>query len=271
MAAAWPASRIQDYRLRTAMARVTTGVFAGPAGEIEYVLNEPEPPASGSPGGAEARGREEARGSEEARRREVAPGTKAGGRAHDDAGPKRVAVVCHPHPLHGGTLHTRLVFHAARALQEMNIPTLRFNFRGVGRSGGVHDHGRGEVRDLEAALDFMSVRYGLPLVLGGFSFGSMVALHYLEARTDARVERLAAFGLPIRSGQPPAKLAWIGPKLFISGTEDEFGEVGEMEGYVAGLASPRRLVWVEGADHFLAGRMDEFRDLLRANLDFERE
>jgi alpha/beta superfamily hydrolase/nicotinamidase-related amidase len=107
------------------------------------------------------------------------------------------AVVCHAHPQHGGMMHFKVVFRAAKTLQASGIPALRFNFRGVGRSEGFYDEGRGEVDDARAALDDMAKRFpGVPLVLGGFSFGSWVALR--AGAQDSRVRALFALGFPLR-------------------------------------------------------------------------
>ncbi len=210
------------------MARITTGVLPGPAGDLEYVLNEP------------------------------------------DAGVAvtRAAVACHPHPQFGGTLHSRTIFQAARSLAGMGLPVLRFNFRGVGRSQGGFDNGKGETQDLRAALDFAAARWQCPLVLAGFSFGSFVALRYLERQADPRVPRLLAIGVPASTARLPAALAWNGPKLFISGTADVYGGVAQVEAYVANLPPPKRICWLAGADHFLTNRAAEFDRAIRDNLDF---
>jgi pimeloyl-ACP methyl ester carboxylesterase len=113
-----------------------------------------------------------------------------------EAPPSAAAVVCHAHPLHGGMMHFKVVFRAAKALQSGGLAVLRFNFRGVGRSEGVHDHGTGEQEDARAAMFEMQDRFpGLPLVLGGFSFGSAVALRV--AARDARVRAVFALGYPL--------------------------------------------------------------------------
>src|ERR1700748_49954 len=86
------------------------------------------------------------------------------------------AVVAHPHPLGGGTMHNKVVYHAAKAFSAFGLPVLRFNFRGTGLSEGAHDEGRGEVDDVRAALDWLHARFGLPILFAGFSFGSNVGL-----------------------------------------------------------------------------------------------
>ncbi len=200
----------------------------GPVGDLEYVLNEPDE------GAAFVRG----------------------------------AVACHPHPQFGGTLHSRTIFQAGRSLAAMGLPVLRFNFRGVGRSQGAFDNGKGETQDVRAALEFAAARWNRPLVLAGFSFGSFVALRYLERQADARVERLLAVGAPASGGHLPTDLAWHGPQLFISGTDDSFGGGVQLDDYVARLPPPKRLCWLAGADHFLTDRAADFDRLIQENLDF---
>jgi len=104
------------------------------------------------------------------------------------------AVVCHPHPLYGGTLHNKVVFHAMKALNSFGFPVLRFNFRGTGLSEGEHDKGNGEVEDVRAALDWLGREFALPIIFAGFSFGAAVGLR--AAYADDRVRALIALGLP---------------------------------------------------------------------------
>ena len=178
------------------------------------------------------------------------------------------AVVCHAHPLHGGMMHFRVVFRAAKALQSAGLAVLRFNFRGVGRSEGAHDHGAGEQEDVRAALFELQDRFpGLPLVLGGFSFGSVVALRV--AARDPRVRAAFALGLPVRmAGHLPgtssfsmaedrATLASIArPRLFVQGEHDEFGPGETLRAFVEPLPPPREIVVVPGTGHFFDGQLD---------------
>ena len=109
--------------------------------------------------------------------------------------PRYAALVCHPHPLGGGTMHNKVVFKVAQTLQSLNIPALRFNFLGVGHSTGTYDEGRGEMDDVRYALEFLSRRYpGLPVVLAGFSFGSYVGLRV--GAIDDRVQAMIGLGIP---------------------------------------------------------------------------
>lgn len=169
------------------------------------------------------------------------------------------AVICHPDPSQGGTLHTRIVHHLARALGELGWPVLRFNFRGVGLSQGRHDHGRGEREDLRAAIAWLRARHPLPLVLGGFSFGARVAIEFLADAPHPEIARLIAVGTPLTRGPLPTDWLWTGPKLLVSGDRDEFAARADLEAYVRRLPEPKRLIWFSEADHFLNGRMPEFR------------
>jgi hypothetical protein len=182
-----------------------------------------------------------------------------------EAPPSAAAVVCHAHPLHGGMMHFKVVFRAAKALQSAGLAVLRFNFRGVGRSEGVHDHGTGEQKDTRAALVEVQDRFpGLPLVLGGFSFGSAVALGV--AARDARVRAVFALGYPLllsfRAGTPAglpthSHLAEVRqPGLFVQGENDEFGPGEALRALVLDLPSPREIVVVPGANHFFEGQLD---------------
>jgi alpha/beta superfamily hydrolase len=169
------------------------------------------------------------------------------------------AVVAHPHPLGGGTMHNKVVYHAAKAFSSFGLPVLRFNFRGTGLSEGTHDDGRGEVDDVRAALDWMDARYGLPLLFAGFSFGSNVGLR--ACCGDARVRGLVGIGLPVRAEGRDYSYNFLPgcgtvPKLFISGDHDEFSPRGTLEGVLASAQEPKEIVWVAGADHFFAGTVE---------------
>ncbi|HXR16092.1 MAG TPA: alpha/beta family hydrolase [Terriglobales bacterium] len=173
------------------------------------------------------------------------------------------AVVCHPHPLFGGTLHNKVVFHAMKALNSFGYPVLRFNFRGAGLSQGEHDHGDGEVEDVRTALDWLDNEFHLPLIFAGFSFGAAVGLRV--ACPDARVEAVIGLGLPVvtiddRIYDFEFLRNCTKPKLFISGDRDQFGPRAKMAKLMEALPEPKKLVIVEGADHFFEGRLRELRD-----------
>jgi uncharacterized protein len=176
-------------------------------------------------------------------------------------GPARVAaLVCHAHPLHGGIMHFKVIFRAAKALQAHGAAVLRFNFRGVGGSEGVHDEGRGEQDDVRAALEDMARRFpGLPLLLGGFSFGSNMALRVGCAET--RVKALLAMGFPLSMVNDTSFLeTCTKPRLFVQGDGDEFGPAETLRQIVDRLSPPRELVVVPQSDHFFTGRLDALHD-----------
>jgi alpha/beta superfamily hydrolase len=179
------------------------------------------------------------------------------------------ALVCHPHPLFGGTLHNKVVYHAMKTMQSFGLPVLRFNFRGAGLSEGTHDNGHGEKDDLRAALDWLEREYHLPMLFAGFSFGSSVGLR--ACCGDPRVRGMAALGLPVNAGGREYHYRFlkdcIQPKLFVSGTQDQFGPQAEVEAVVASAAPPAELVFVEGADHFFAGKLDAMQRALSAWID----
>jgi uncharacterized protein len=177
------------------------------------------------------------------------------------------ALVCHPHPLYGGTLHNKVVFHAMKALNSFGFPVLRFNFRGTGLSEGEHDHGRGEVDDVRAALDWLDGEFHLRMIFVGFSFGAAVGLQ--AACADPRVQAVIALGLPVaplddRTYDFGFLRSCAKSKLFVSGGRDQFGPRAELEKLVATLSEPKKLILVEGANHFFEGRMRELRETIEA-------
>lgn len=182
-----------------------------------------------------------------------------------DGSPRGAAIVCHPHPLFGGTMHTKAVYRAAQALNEAGLVTLRFNFRGVGASTGSYDEGLGEQDDARAALDWLAEEHaGLPLVVGGFSFGSMVGLRV--GAEDDRVVALLGLGLPVERDEKYdfGFLASAGkPALLVQGENDEFGSGETISGVVSGLGAHVSLVRVPGADHYFTDRLDELRAAVR--------
>lgn len=182
----------------------------------------------------------------------------------------RAAVVCHPHPLYRGTMHTRIVFHTAKTLTGLGLPTLRFHFRGVGQSEGAYDHGRGELDDLRAALAWLRARYRQPLLLAGFSFGATIVAKLLAAEARPEIVQAVLLGLPVDSGPIPTAWQWGGPKLMISGDHDQFARVESLEAYFAALAEPKQRIWIAGGDHFLAGHMDGYREALAGALNVKR-
>jgi uncharacterized protein len=172
--------------------------------------------------------------------------------------PRQVAIVCHPHPLYGGTMHNKVVFRAAKGAIHLEMPTLRFNFRGVVNSEGQHAEGIGERDDARAALDYLTERFPqTPVVMMGFSFGSVVALAVGSA--DKRVNCLVGIGLPVNSSDFNFLRHVRKPKLVVQGTNDRFGAREKVEELFSSLEEPKRLRFVEGADHFLTGRLHELQ------------
>ncbi|HLM79775.1 MAG TPA: alpha/beta fold hydrolase [Terriglobales bacterium] len=179
------------------------------------------------------------------------------------------AVVCHPHPLYGGTLHNKVVFHAMKALNRFGFPVLRFNFRGTGLSEGEHAGGIGEGEDVRAALDWLEREFMLPVIFAGFSFGAAVGLR--AAYSDDRVRALIALGLPAVPVEDRIEdrvydfeflRECVKPKLFVSGSRDQFAPAGKLEALVNTFADPKKLVRIEAGDHFFEGRLREMREAI---------
>jgi alpha/beta superfamily hydrolase len=171
------------------------------------------------------------------------------------------ALVCHPHPLYGGTMHNKVVFHAMKALNEFGFPVLRFNFRGAGRSQGEHDEGRGERDDVRAALDWLDQEFHLPIVFAGFSFGASTGMR--ASCPDPRVVALISLGTPVAAEGRRYAYRFLEqcakPKLFVSGSRDQYGPHDAVEDVVRRAAEPKRLVWIDDGDHFFAGHLPELR------------
>lgn len=181
------------------------------------------------------------------------------------AGATHAALVCHPHPLYGGTLHNKVVFHTMKALNSFGFPVLRFNFRGTGLSRGEHDHGNGEKDDVRAALAWLDQEFHLPLIFAGFSFGAAVGL--LPACEDQRVACAIGLGIPVspiddRNYDFSFLADCHKPKLFVSGSRDQFGSRDRLEEVISPLSEPRKLVIIDGADHFFEGRLKELRETI---------
>ena len=190
--------------------------------------------------------------------------------------PVRAAVVfAHPHPQHGGTMHTKVVFQGAKALGRIGCAVLRFNFRGVGASQGEFDRGEGEQADFRAGLDYMAARYpGVPLWAAGFSFGSWVALEV--GALDDRVSALIGIAPPVVtsvSGQDytfDATLESTKPKFFVQGEADEVCPLEGMWQFYGRLHEPKELAVIDGASHLFDGKTQEVGEALEDLLgDFQ--
>ena len=177
--------------------------------------------------------------------------------------PRMAAVVCHPHPQFGGTMHNKVVFRIAQALGELGMPALRFNFRGVGRSSGTYDEGRGEADDVRAALDEMAARYPASLLLlAGFSFGAWVGLPVGAA--DPRVTHLIGVGIPVALLSTNTLRGCVKPKLFVQGALDQYGPQSMLVAWYVQVSDPKRLSIVPNADHFFSKQQTELHDALVA-------
>jgi uncharacterized protein len=166
------------------------------------------------------------------------------------------AVVCHPHPLFGGTMHNKVVYQAAKSLDALGLAVLRFNFRGTGMSEGKHDRGEGERGDVSAALDFLAAEFpDIPLLVAGFSFGCWVGLRV--GCEDARVRLLIGLGAPVNSADFSYLERCEKPKLFVHGANDIYGAPDKLKSVVSSAAGENRIVIVEDADHFFVGKLDQ--------------
>ena len=170
--------------------------------------------------------------------------------------PPLAALVCHPHTHFGGTMHNKVVFHTAKSLDALGIPVLRFNFRGAGLSAGVHDRGLGERDDVRAAVQFLIAEFPrVPLLVAGFSFGSVVGLR-VGCETP-EVKELIGLGLPVNNADVSYLLECDRPKLFVHGSNDEHGKLHKVKQLIPTMPGDNRLVVVEGVDHFFAGKLHE--------------
>jgi uncharacterized protein len=175
-----------------------------------------------------------------------------------DGDVRGTALVLHPHPLFGGTMHNKVVFRAAAALNEAGLVVLRINFRGVGQSTGEHDEGRAERDDARVALDYLAANYpGQEITLCGFSFGARVGMEVGIA--DERVVRLISIGTPVDKYD----FSFLGqcrkPILFVQGERDEYGNVDRLRELVAKIKAPVELKVIKGAGHFFDDQLDELK------------
>ncbi len=181
------------------------------------------------------------------------------------------ALVCHPHPKGGGTMHNKVVYHAMKVLNApewgFGWPVLRFNFRGTGLSEGKHD-GKAETGDVQAALDWIENEYKRPVIVVGFSFGAAMALLACCSMAEKRpnLRALAALGLPTQAEGRNYQYSFLArcslPKLFLSGDRDQFAPAADLQHVAATTAEPKKLVLLPGADHFFAGQLEAMQNAL---------
>ena len=181
------------------------------------------------------------------------------------------ALVCHPNPRGGGTMHNKVVYHAMKVLNApewgLGLPVLRFNFRGTGLSEGEHD-GRAESGDVLAAFDWIENEYKRPVVVAGFSFGAAMALFACcnSPERCANLRALAAIGLPTQAEGHHYRYSFLSgctiPKLFLSGDRDEYAPAADLRNLAATTAEPRKMVLLPGADHFFAGQLEAMQNAL---------
>jgi alpha/beta superfamily hydrolase len=170
-----------------------------------------------------------------------------------DGGPRAVAVFGHPHPLHGGTMHTKALYQAAKAMPRIGVAALRFNFRGVGRSGGTFDAGPGEKDDFKAAVAFVHERYpDLPIWAAGMSFGSWIAM--TAGAEDVRVSLLLGIAPPVDRYDFDALKTCTLPKFIIHGEADELISIKDVRKFYSQIPEPKELVTIEDADHLFEGK-----------------
>jgi alpha/beta superfamily hydrolase len=181
----------------------------------------------------------------------------------EDSFPVEAALVCHPHPSHGGTMHNKVVYRVARALRRTGAVVLRFNYRGVNLSEGVYDQGEGELEDARVCLAHLRARYpDLPFTLAGFSFGSRIALRLACGGIGAR--RVIAVGFPTIYHDRGYLDHCTVPRVFVQSTHDQFGPVDQLRPFVESLPEPKRLILIEAADHFFDGALPELEEQVRA-------
>jgi uncharacterized protein len=175
--------------------------------------------------------------------------------------PREAALVCHPHPQYGGTMHNKVVYRIARGLRRAGLAVLRFNYRGVSLSEGSYAHGEGEREDARAALDYLRERYPeLPYSLAGFSFGSRIVLQLGCGQPGAR--RVIAVGFPAIYKNHAYLNGCTVPRIFLQSTRDEFGPVKELTALIETLPEPKQLVLIEAEDHFFAGALDKLEEAI---------
>lgn len=171
------------------------------------------------------------------------------------------AIICHPHPLYGGSMHSKVVVTASHAFLDMGIPSLRFNFRGVGKSSGKYDNGIGELEDVRAAMGYMAEK-GEKLIIAGHSFGAWMGMK--AGCEDPRVKLMIGIGTPVNFVNMDFLRDCLKPRLFIHGTVDRLISVEKVEELCAVLPEPKKLVKIEDADHFFTGKLKELSEIVKS-------
>jgi alpha/beta superfamily hydrolase len=181
-----------------------------------------------------------------------------------DQPPIGIALVCHPHPQHGGTMHNKVVYRVAKGLRRSDHVVMRFNYRGVNLSEGEYAHGEGELDDARIALEVLTSRYPtLPLTLAGFSFGSRIALRIGCDKSSSgglAPRRVIAVGFPTVYKDRSFLDHCTVPRIFIQSTRDQFGPVEELQPLVDALPEPKQLIWIDAQDHFFAGALEQLEE-----------
>jgi alpha/beta superfamily hydrolase len=178
----------------------------------------------------------------------------------EDGAPRAAALVCHPHPRHGGTMHNKVVYRIARGLRRTGHVVLRFNYRGVNLSAGSYAEGEGELEDARAALAYLHGRYAdLPYTLAGFSFGSRIALRLGcgDGDSASATSRIIAAGFPTAYHDRSSLEGCVRPRVFIQSTHDEFGAVEDLRATFERLPEPKELILVEAQDHYFNGALEQ--------------
>jgi alpha/beta superfamily hydrolase len=180
--------------------------------------------------------------------------------------PRAVVVFAHPLPTQGGTMHTKVVYQGAKALKRIGCVVLRFNFRGVGRSAGTWDEGRGEMDDFRAALDYAAAHYpGLEIWAAGFSFGSYVA--WSVGAQDDRVCTLIGIAPPVTKWEFPEHVASsTKPKFIIHGEMDELIPLRAVREFYARIPEPKELIEIDSATHLFEAKAGEVGEALEGLL-----
>jgi uncharacterized protein len=179
----------------------------------------------------------------------------------EDRDPVEAALVCHPHPQHGGTMHNKVAYRLARGLRKAGSVVLRFNYRGVNLSEGEYAEGEGEIEDARYALSFLRHRYpDLPFTLAGFSFGSRIVLRLGCERIGAR--RVIAAGFPTVYKDVSYLIGCKVLRIFVQSTHDQYGPLADLTKLVATLPEPKQLIAIPAGDHFFTGSLDRLEEAI---------